>query len=86
MSYYDSRVSYSTVTIELQEVAEVIEEEAPMTFGEMVSSAFHQGVRGFVNFFKNAAIWFSASWIWILILATVAAAVILIIRKIRHRK
>jgi len=86
LNYYDSRVSYSTVTIELQEVAEVIEEEAPMTFGEMVSSAFHQGVRGFVNFFKNAAIWFSASWIWILILAAVAAAVILIIRKIRHRK
>ena len=86
LNYYDSRVSYSTVTIELQEVAEVIEEEAPMTFGEMVSSAFHQGVRGFVNFFKNAAIWFSASWIWILILAAVAAAMILIIRKIRHRK
>ena len=85
LNYYDSRVSYSTVTIELQEVAEVVAEEAPMSFGERVSSAFHQGVRGFVNFFKNAAIWFSASWIWILIVAAVAAALILIIRKIRHR-
>ena len=86
LNYYDSRVSYSTVNIELMEVAEVITEEAPMSFGERVSSAFHQGIRGFVSFFRNLAIWICASWIWLVILAAAVIAAVVIIRKVRRKR
>lgn len=85
LKYYDSQIQYSTVTISLQEVYEVVTEEVPQTFGEKIAQAFSQGVRSVGAFFKNAVLWISASWIWILIVAVAAALVILIIRHIRRR-
>lgn len=80
LRYYDSRVDYSTVNISLREVYEVVTEEAPMTFGDKVSTAFTQGAKSVGNFFKNLIIGLSAAWIWILIIAAVVIAVVLIIR------
>ncbi len=82
---YDSQVQYSTVSISLQEVYEVITDEAPQSFGEKIAQAFSQGVKSVGTFFQNAVLWLSASWIWILIAAAVITAVILIIHHIRHR-
>jgi len=85
LKYYDSQVEYSTVSISLQEVYEVVNDEVPQTFGEKIAQAFDQGVKSVGAFFKDAVLWLSASWIWILILAFVAAAVILCIRRILRR-
>lgn len=73
---------------EAEEAAEVMEaeEETPTTFGEKVSNAFSQGVKGFTTFIKNAAIWLSGAWIWILVAAAVAAAAFLITRAVIKRK
>ena len=84
--YYDSQVRYSTVSISLREVYEIVTEEVPLTFGEKIAQAFSQGVKGVGTFFKNLVLWVSASWIWLIIAAAVIAAVILIIRQIRNRK
>ena len=86
LKYYDSRISYSTVNITLKEVYEVITEDAPTTFGEKVSNAFSQGVKGFTTFIKNIAIWFSGAWIWILLAAVIVIVVVLILRKIYRKK
>ena len=81
---YDSQVQYSTVNISLREVYEIVTEEVPQTFGEKIAQAFSQGVKSVGTFFKNAVLWISASWIWILIAAAIIVAVILIIRRIRR--
>lgn len=87
LRYYDSQVDYSTVNISLQEVYEVVTEEAPMNFGDKVAQAFTQGVKSVGEFFRDLVVWISSVWIWLLIIAAVAVAVILIIRKaVRTRK
>ena len=44
--YYDSQVSYSTVTLNLKEVYEIEKvTEPPMTFGERVGNAFQDGLQ-----------------------------------------
>ena len=86
LRYYDSQVSYSTVTVNLEEVYEVVVEEAPVSFGDKVSQAFQQGLRGFGNFLKNFVIWLANSWIVLLIIAAVVVTACLIIRWIRRKK
>ncbi|MBQ9032407.1 MAG: DUF4349 domain-containing protein [Parasporobacterium sp.] len=88
LKYYDSRVEYSTVTVNLAEVEETIVEEAPLTFGGKIGLAFSQGIRGFTTFLKNLVIWISASWIWLILIAVLVFAAVFLIRKIRkgHRR
>ena len=86
LQYYDSRISYSTVTVNISEVYEVVVEEAPLTFGERLTQAFDKGIRAFGNSLKDIAIWIVNSWIWLIILAIVVVAVILIIRKVRQTR
>ena len=86
LRYYDSHVSYSTVTVNLDEVYEVVVDEAPASFGDKVSQSFHQGLRGFGNFLKNAVIWFANSWIVLMIIAAVIVTVCLVIRHVRRKR
>jgi len=86
LKYYDSHVSYSTVTINLKEVYEVVMDEAPMTFGERIGSSFNQGMRSIGMFFKNLLIWLAASWLWLIIIAAIAVVVIILIRKAVKKK
>ncbi len=84
--YYDSQISYSTVTINLSEVYEVIEEKAPKTFGERIADSFSQGLKAFGNFIKNFVVWLAGSWIWLIIVIAVIAAAIIIICKCAGKK
>ncbi len=84
--YYDSQISYSTVTINLSEVYEVIEEKAPKTFGERIADSFSQGLKAFGNFIKNFVVWLAGSWIWLIIVIAVIAATIIIICKCAGKK
>ena len=84
--YYDSRVDYSTVNITLKEVYEVVVEEAPLTFGDRISQAADQGIRGLGVFLQNVVIWFAASWIWILIIAAIVVIIIVIVKRHANKK
>ena len=85
--YYDSQISYSTVTIGLSEVYEVTEEKAPLTFAEKISDAFSQGMKAFGDFMKNLVVWLAGSWIWIIIaVAVIVAAVIIICKCVKKKK
>ena len=86
--YYDSRVSYSTVTINLNEVYKVEKEEAPLTFAQKLSQSFEDGIEGICEFAEDFVIWIAQAWIGLLIIIALIVGVILIIRHIikKHRK
>ena len=84
--YYDSQISYSTVTINLSEVYEVVEEKVPTTFGEKIADSFGQGIKAFGNFLKNFVVWLAGSWIWLIIVIAAIAAAIIIVCKCTGKK
>lgn len=84
---YDSLVEYSTVSVSLSEVYEVVEEDAPMTFGEKLSQSFSQGLKGFGQFMANLLLWLANSWTALLLLAVIAVVIVVIIKgSIRRRR
>lgn len=86
LKYYDSRISYSTVTINVSEVYEVVIDDAPVSFGDRIVQAFNSGIRGFGSFLKDLALWIINSWIWLLLLAVIIVVVLLIVRKVRRNR
>lgn len=78
LKHYDSKVQYSTVSINLSEVYKLSEEIAPMTFSEKVAQGFKDGLNSFSEAMENIVIWFAESWIWVLIVLVVIAAAIII--------
>lgn len=83
---YDSKVDYSTVTIDLEEVYKISSSDSPLTFGEKISQAFSNGISGFGSFLEDVAIWFASAWIWLLIIAIVVAAVVIILVRTLRKK
>ncbi len=88
LNHYDSKISYSTVSIDLREVYKVNEENAPLTFGQHITKAFREGLAGFGNFLEGLLIFLAGNWIWLLIVAAVIVVAILLIVRARkkHRK
>ena len=90
-----SLVSYSTVTVNLQEVIEYTPiVKTPLTFGEKLSREFSNSIERVWDGFQNFTIWFLGNIVEIvLVLALIAAIVFvhilvikLIIRRIRRKK
>jgi len=83
LRHYDALIDYSTIYITLQEVYKVSEQEnAPLTFGQRIRSAFREGLRDFGDFLEDAAEMLAYSWLTLLI---IAAAVVLIVKLIRRK-
>ena len=78
---YDSEIEYSTVTLNLHEVYRITDGDAPLTFGERISSAFSKGIKAFTGGMEDFLVFLAASWLWILLVAIVAAVVIIILAK-----
>ena len=79
LNVYDNQVSYSTVTIVIDEVKEYVEVETPKTsFGDRVGNAFSGGWRNFADGFQNFVVSFIYSLPSILLFIVIAggAAVI----------
>ena len=83
----DQRLSYSTVTLELQEVA-VYTPTATVnrTFGEELRDALQDGWSGFADGMKNLLLTLVLLLPLLLLLAVVAVVVILLIRRHRRKK
>ena len=79
---YDSDVSYSTVSINLEEVySDEDGDEPALSFGERISKGFKEGLNTFRSVAEEVLVWFAASWLWLLLAGIVIAAVIIIIIK-----
>lgn len=79
---YDSRISYATVTLVLDEVYRFSSEEAPATsFGERLSAAFSRGLERGVDNLEDLVIFVAGNWITLLIWAAVLAAVAAVARR-----
>ncbi|MBO4835828.1 MAG: DUF4349 domain-containing protein [Lachnospiraceae bacterium] len=85
LQHYDSRISYSTVSIELREVYKISEEVAPLSFGQRIAKAFKNSLSGFGNFLEGLVIFLARNWIWMLIVAVIVVVVVTIIVKAKKR-
>ena len=82
---YDSLIAYSTVTVHLQEVYRLSEDEAvPQTFWQRVGSALGDGWQRGVERLEDMVILAAGNWLSLLLTAAVVTAVVLAFR--RHRK
>ncbi len=82
----DSLVSYSTVTINLQETSvKDIEVPKVLTFGERIGKAFSGGLSEFCDGFENFVVFLSYNIIFIAIWAVIIVVAIIVIRKLVKR-
>ena len=84
---WQRQVDYSTVNLTIDEVA-VYTPTAPVTrsFGEKLSSAFQDGCRGFVFGLQSFVLSCVRNFPALLVLAVLAAAAVLLIRKFVRRR
>lgn len=88
---YDSQVAYSTVHLSLDEVVEYTEViEAPQTFGQQISIAFHESWADFADGCKDFAIWFVYAIPTLVVIAVVGTvligALVLLARRSSRRR
>ncbi|MBO4914428.1 MAG: DUF4349 domain-containing protein, partial [Oscillospiraceae bacterium] len=85
--HYDSLIGYSTIYVTLSEVYRVTEtDNAPLTFGQRIASAFRDGLRNFTDMLEDFIEWLAYSWLTLLIIAAVIIIVIRIIRRARAKR
>lgn len=85
---YDALVSYSTISIDVEEVSRLRGSEVPPTsFGQRMSSAFKNGWRNTVNGFQDLLVDIAYGWFgWLVFIAIVVVATILIRRSVKKKK
>ena len=82
---YDNQVDYSTVHIDISEVARETKVE-PKTFWEEVTEAFGDSIYDMGRGFRNFAIWFLGSSPFILLWGAVIAGVVLVVRFVGKKR
>ncbi len=86
---YDNRVNYSTVYVNISEVVELteVEEPAPDTFWNRISTGFSESLKGVGDGLTNFVVWLITALpylvIWALIIFIIVMIVRAIIRKIK---
>lgn len=82
LNNWDRRVSYSTVSISIDEVSEYTPDEEP-GYGERLATAFKSGIEDFCEFFKDLLVGIAGSLPVLIILAVI---VIIIVRAVKKNK
>ena len=79
----DNQVSFSTITVNVQEVSEPTRiREVPKTLGERISDRFNETWHGLVDFCKDVVVFFAGNIIILAIWAIIIIVIVLIIKKI----
>ena len=82
LRHYDALIGYSTIYVTLNEVYKVTEiENAPLTFGQRLGSAFRDGLRDFADGAEDFAEWLAYSWLGILLFIVIVVAVVKLARR-----
>ena len=85
LTNWDRLVSYSTVTLSINEV-EVYTPEKEMSFAEQLGIALRRGLSDIGNFMRDLLLWLTAALPTLAVLAAVAVVVILVIRRAKKRR
>lgn len=85
---YDSLISYSTITVEIEEVIEPVEiKKAPKTFGQRMGQAITGGFEDFIDMLEDLAVEITYSLPQIIIFVVFVLVIVVIIKKsIKKRK
>ncbi len=88
---YDSLINYSTVTIRLIEVTDIVAPKVtPLTFGERMSKGFSSGINDFVDGLQDFAVMLSYNFIgiviWLVLIAIAVCALVIVSKKRSARK
>lgn len=84
---FDDLISYSTVTVYLQEVREyTATPPEPETIGERISTRFSATLKRVIDTCEDIIVWLVGSSPVLIILGMIATAVILVTRRVRKRK
>ncbi|MBQ7624988.1 MAG: DUF4349 domain-containing protein [Clostridia bacterium] len=79
----DNQISFSTITVNVQEVSEPTRiREVPKTLGERISDRFNETWHGLVDFCKDVVVFFAGNIIILAIWAIIIIVIVLIIKKI----
>lgn len=83
LRHYDALVDFSTIQIQLREVARLSDvETTPPSFSARLSAAFSGGLVNFGDFLQELSIFAAYNWIWLVILAGI---VLLAAKAVRRR-
>ena len=84
---YDALVDYATVYVNLEEVYKLSNTEEPSAgFASRVGTAFSSGWKNFVAAMESFAVALAYGWVWLVLLAAIAAAFVALSRRSRARK
>jgi len=84
LQHYDARVDYSTIHVNLREVARLSNVEEPVVgFGAQFAAALSNGWKNFVSGMQDFAIGLAYSWMWVLVLIVV---VVVVVRTLKGKK
>lgn len=91
LNVYDNKVSFSTVTINLDEVRDYVEvPTAKITFGERIAKSFKQSWKNFADGFQNFTVWLVGAIPTLLVLAIIFGGgtliLIAVIKKAKKNK
>lgn len=83
---YDRLVSFSRITVYIQEVTDETETKPePETLGERISSTFAESIDNFKRGFENFLIWLIYSWINIILFLIIMGIALIIVKKSKKR-
>lgn len=84
---YDNQVSYSTVHLSLEEVVEYTQiEEEPETVWQRIATGFGKSIRNLGEGFVNVFVFLVANLPYLVLIAAIATAVVLLRKKLKIRK
>lgn len=87
VKHYDALVNFSSVTIDIQEVYEIKQEDpAPLTFAEKLSKAFRDGLESVKDMAEAFVMFLAVSWIYLVVIAVIIVVIVLIVRGKRKKK
>ena len=85
LTNWDRQVSYSTISLTLEEVREYTP-EAKLSFGQQLSLALSRGLKSIGEFFRDLLLWLLEALPALILLAVVVALVVLLVRRIRRKR
>lgn len=81
----DNLIDYSTINLSVSEVKQYTEPE-PETYGQRISTSFHDGIESFTEGIKDFSIWFVGAFPTLLFFGIIIFIILVIRKKIKARK
>ena len=84
LTNWDRQVSYSTISVSVQEVQEYTP-EAKLSFGQQLSLALSRGLKSVGEFFRDLLLWLLEALPALILLAAIVVLVVFLVRRILRR-